>query len=660
MTLRRTVLVCALASAFGTDPSVSIAHARADAPVSPKPKIAKIDFSRDIRPVLDQFCVNCHGEKKKGGLDLRVYTDESLALRDRAVFEKVLSKLESHEMPPQNKPQPTIAQCEMLTNWVVASFFACDCKHPDPGRVTIRRLNRAEYNNTIRDLVGVNFQPAADFPADDSGYGFDNIGDVLSVSPVLMEKYLAAAEKIMNSVFDHAETDGLMAKEKNAAAYQRLMAPAESRAPRPRRAKQIITSFATRAYRRPVTAEEQQRLFDLFNTLDGQTEFFDQTIKLVLEAVLISPQFLFRGDIQPEPDNAKAIHAVDDYALASRLSYFLWSSMPDEELFALAARRSLRRNLEGQVKRMLKSEKSHAVVENFAGQWLQLRNLKLVAPDKKQFPAFDEKLRTAMEKETELFFESIWKENRSILDFIGADFTYLNEKLADLYGISGVEGDQFRRVSLKGTRRGGLLTQASIMTITSNPTRTSPVKRGKWVLENILGAPPPPPPPNVPELKEGKGALTGTLRVRMEKHRSDPNCASCHARMDPIGFGFENFDATGAWREKENEFVIDSSGKLISGESFNGAEEFKALLLTQKKEEFARCLTEKMLTYALGRGLEYYDKCAVQQITNALTKEDYKISALVLGIVKSTPFQMRRGETRPPEIARQTGTDSER
>src|SRR5436190_14518507 len=239
MTLRRAVLVCALASAFGTDPSVSIGHARADAPVSAKPKIAKIDFSRDIRPLLDQFCVNCHGEKKKGGLDLRVYTNESLALRDRAVFEKILSKLESHEMPPQNKPQPTIAQCEMLTNWVVASFFACDCNHPDPGRVTIRRLNRAEYNNTIRDLVGVDFQPAADFPADDSGYGFDNIGDVLSVSPVLMEKYLAAAEKIMNSVFDHAETDGLIAKGKNAAAYQRLMAPAESRAPKPQRAKQI-------------------------------------------------------------------------------------------------------------------------------------------------------------------------------------------------------------------------------------------------------------------------------------------------------------------------------------------------------------------------------------------------------------------------------------
>jgi hypothetical protein len=551
-----------------------------------------------------------------------------------------------------------VAQREILTNWVTATFFACDCNHPDPGRVTIRRLNRAEYNNTIRDLVGVDFQPASDFPADDSGYGFDNIGDVLSLSPVLMEKYLAAAEKIMNSVFDYAKTNGATAANKNQAAYARLMGPADFRAPKLVRAKQIIASFGSRAFRRPLTNEEQQRFLELFKTMDEQTESFDHATKLVLEAVLISPQFLFRGDVQPDPNNEKAIHPVDDYALASRLSYFLWSSMPDEELFQLAARRSLRRNLEAQVKRMLKSEKSHAVVENFAGQWLQLRNLKLVSPDRKKFPAFNDKLRADMEKETELFFESIWTENRSILDFIDADYTFLNERLAKLYGISGIEGDEFRRVSLKGTRRGGLLTQASIMTITSNPTRTSPVKRGKWVLENILGAPPPPPPPDVPELKEGKKALVGTLRVRMEKHRADPGCASCHARMDPIGFGLENFNGIGAWREKEDEFLLDTSGKLISGESFDGPDEFKELLLTTKKDEFARCLTEKMLTYALGRGLEYYDKCAVQEITKSMVKENYKFSALVLGIVKSTPFQMRRGETPPAEIAAQPGRDS--
>jgi len=612
-----------------------------------KPKSSKVDFDRDVKPLLNDYCVGCHGEKKKGGLDFRIYTNEALALQDRAVFEKVLAKLEAHEMPPENKPQPSVPQREMLTNWVISCFFQCDCNHPDPGRVTIRRLNRVEYNNTIRDLVGVDFQPAADFPADDSGYGFDNIGDVLSVSPVLLEKYLAAAEKIMNSAFEkHGST--------NSTAYQRLIAPGGNREKKIARARPIIANFATRAFRRPVTTQEQKRLLALFKSMDEQAEPFDSAIKLVLEAVLISPQFLFRGDVQTEPDNSKSIHAVDEYALASRLSYFLWSSMPDDELFAQAARGSLRRNLDAQVRRMLKSEKSHALVDNFAGQWLQLRNLKIVSPDRKQFPAFNDKLREAMENETELFFESIWRENRSVLDFIDADYTFLNDGLAKLYGITGVEGDQFRRVSLAGTRRGGLLTQASIMTITSNPTRTSPVKRGKWVLENILGAPPPPPPPNVPELKEGKEALSGSLRHRMEQHRSDPNCASCHARMDPIGFGLENFDAIGHWRDKEEDFEIDPSGKLISGESFNGPTELKTLLLMQKKDDFIRCLTEKTLTYALGRGLEYYDKCAVQQISKGLAKEHYKFSALILEIVKSTPFQMIRGESAPVKTVAQT------
>jgi hypothetical protein len=263
-----------------------------------------------------------------------------------------------------------------------------------------------------------------------------------------------------------------------------------------------------------------------------------------------------------------------------------------------------------------------------------------------------------MQRETELFLESIWRENRSVLDLIDAEYTFLNENLANLYGINGVKGENFQRVNLKGTHRGGLLTQASIMTITSNPTRTSPVKRGKWILENILGSPPPPPPPNVPELKEGKEALKGPLRERMEQHRSDPNCASCHARMDPIGFGFENFDGIGVWRDKEGDYAIDPSGKLITGESFAGPEELKRLLLEEKRNEFIHCLTEKTLTYALGRGLEYYDKCAVQQIGKALAKQQYKFSALILETVKSVPFQMRRGESSPPNLMTQTGSEN--
>ena len=365
---------------------------------------------------------------------------------------------------------------------------------------------------------------------------------------------------------------------------------------------------------------------------------------MALEAALVSPYFLFRGELQPEPNNPGAVHPVDEFALASRLSYFLWSSMPDDELFGLAGRKALRKNLEAQVRRMLEDRKARALVDNFAGQWLQIRNLKLAAPDNKLFPEFDDALRAAMAKETELFVSEIAQQNRSVLEFLDADYTFVNGRLAGLYGIKNLSGDDFQRVSLKWTHRGGILTQASILTITSTPTRTSPVKRGKWVLENLLGTPPPPPPPDVPELKEGQAALTGTLRQRMEQHRENPICASCHARMDPIGFGLENFNGIGEWRDKEGDLPIDPAGKLVTGETFDGPDDLKAILMKRRRGDFVHCLAEKMLTYALGRGLEYFDKCAVEQITKRLAKGRYRFSTLVLEIVKSTPFQMYRGE----------------
>jgi choline dehydrogenase-like flavoprotein len=394
-----------------------------------------------------------------------------------------------------------------------------------------------------------------------------------------------------------------------------------------------------------VTKEEVDRLMKLFALADRHGESFERSIQVALEAVLVSPGFLFRGELQPEPNNPGMVQPVDEFALASRLSYFLWSSMPDEELFALAGRNALRKHLEQQVRRMLRDPKAGALVENFAGQWLQIRNLKLVAPDKMTFPDFDDNLRAAMAKETEMFFTEILQQDRSVVEFLDADYTFVNGRLARLYGLPGVTGDDFRRVSLKGTHRGGLLTEAAILTIASTPTRTSPVKRGKWVLENLLGAPPPPPPPDVPELKEGKdAALTGTMRQRMEQHRENPICASCHARMDPIGFGLENFNGIGEWRDKEGDFPIDPAGQLVTGETFNGPGELKSILVKHKRDDFAHCLTEKMLTYALGRGLEYYDKCAMDQITKRLAKNHYRFSTLILEIVKSTPFEMRRGE----------------
>ena len=376
-------------------------------------------------------------------------------------------------------------------------------------------------------------------------------------------------------------------------------------------------------------------------------------MQIALQAILVSPKFLFRVELDSDAPGATAIRALNEYELASRLSYFLWSSMPDDELFKLAARGKLRENLDRQVSRMLRDSKAKALVQNFAGQWLQLRNLDLASPDKSQFPAFDDELRRAMRTESEMFFETIVREDRSVLELLDADYTFVNARLARHYGLKGIEGDYFRRVVLPagggkgaGQVRGGVLTQAAMLTVTSNPTRTSPVKRGKWILVNILGTPPADPPPNVPMLRDDAHAVAGgTVRQRMERHRSDPNCAVCHKEMDALGFGLENFDPVGAWRAKDGAFPIDASAELPDGRAFNGPRGLKAVLRAGK-EPFARCLTGKLLTYALGRGVESYDGPAVDAIVNAAKAGDYKFSTFVLGIVHSDPFQKRRGKTK--------------
>ncbi len=745
-----------------------------------EPAIPK-DYEQDIKPLLGKYCYSCHSEtKKKGDLSLESFETKAAVLKAKPVWEKVLHNVRTSEMPPENKPQPTEQERKLIASWIEKDVFNCDCENPDPGRVTLHRLNRAEYNNTIRDLLGVDFHPADDFPSDDSGYGFDNNGDVLSLPPILLEKYMAAAENILDkaiiteftklgpkkrfeaekiSFTEHGrilkrdvrlgregevftafqfpksgsyifrakaygeqagkeparmelringqviKTFDVTAVESSPAFYEttfkagagsntisaayinnyrnpkdpdpnnrdrnliidylEIVGPAGPQIlpeihkrifPKPvpvlveekkQYARGILSNFARRAYRRPVSTAELNRLASLVELAQSEGDNFEAGIKLAFQAVLVSPHFLFRGELQPDPNDSKSIHSIDEFALASRLSYFLWSSMPDDELFRLAQSGKLRKNIESQVGRMLRDKKASAFVENFAGQWLQIRNLNFLTPDPIKFPGFDDALRSAMQKETELFFESILKENRSVFELLNANYTFVNERLAKHYGIRGVTGEQFRRVSLKGTSRGGLLTHASVLTLTSNPTRTSPVKRGKWVLENILGTPPPPPPPDVPDLKDAKGTeLTGTLRQRMEQHRANPTCASCHARMDPIGFSFENFDGVGAWRKKDGDLPINTSGELVSGESFRDANELRKILVSQKKEEFVRCLSEKLLTYALGRGMEMYDRCAIEEITKGLAEKNYKFNSLILEIVKSVPFQMRRGEER--------------
>ena len=416
----------------------------------------------------------------------------------------------------------------------------------------------------------------------------------------------------------------------------------------------------SRAYRRPVTDAELGRLVKLVESTEAGGGKWEAGMQLAMQAVLVSPKFLFRVELDDKPEAPEA-HPISEHQLASRLSYFLWSSMPDEELLALAGKGALTANLDAQVRRMLKDPRSDGLVDNFAMQWLQVRRIATISPDGGLFPTFDNRLRQSMLPATELFVEAVFREDRSILDLIAGDFTFLNERLARHYGIADtngnkvgqkptkpggapIRGDAFVRVSLQGGDRGGLITQASVLTVTSNPTRTSPVKRGRWVLEQILGTPPPPPPPNVPELAEtAAAAQSGTLRQRMEQHRANPNCANCHKNMDSIGFALENYNAIGAWRTKDGTFDIDPAGVFADGTSFKGFAELRKILLA-KKDQFARCMVEKMMIYALGRGVEGYDERAIDRIQAALAREGYKFSTLVVEIAKSDPFRLRRGK----------------
>jgi hypothetical protein len=592
------------------------------------------DFAKDIQPILTKYCTTCHGgPKPKAGMSL-VFKSMTEAGRKLQTWEKVAEQLRAGEMPPSGRPKPSAQEQELLVGWLHNDMMGGNCTGPrDAGRVTIRRLNKAEYNNTIRDLLFINnFTPADDFPSDDVGYGFDNIGDVLSLSPLLLEKYLAAAEKASRLAFENPDS------------RSRLIAFANGKAKKIDKAQAILDRFVSRAYRRPPESGEVARLLRFVELAEQNGQSFEQGLELAFQAALVSPHFLFRVEMdrnnpKKEPNASKPISA---HELASRLSYFLWSTMPDDELFQLANKDSLRAQLEPQVRRMLKDPRSRALTDNFAGQWLQLRSLAGAQPDPKLFPTFNEPLRKAMLEETERFFDAIVKEDRSIMEFLDADFTFVNEALATHYGIPGIKGPEFQRVRLDPNKRGGILTHASILTVTSNPTRTSPVKRGKWILENMLDAPPPPPPPDVPEFEENPKELKGSLRERMEEHRSKPICAACHQRMDPLGFAFENYDAIGAWRDKDGNFAIDASGTLPSGQSFKGARELSAILKA-REPEFRRCLAEKMLTYALGRGLEYYDKCALDDICTAVAKGENRFSSLVIAIAKSEPFQLRKG-----------------
>lgn len=796
-------------------------------------------FSEQVFPLLESNCYACHAsDNSPGKLNIAGLKAE-FSVERRMQWEAIAEKLATGEMPPAGLPQPSPEDRTAVVAAIHAEIERIDeLTPPNPGRVTARRLNRVEYNNTMRDLVGVTFRPADDFPQDDSGYGFDNIGDALSLSPVLMEKYLSAAESISRRVlfgvkelepaltrfdpafmnfdesteakFDYDETglslpsalhvthrfpadgeydftglirgfrppgsepipmafwiDGEMVgavdivipssgelsgqiatirhhvtagehwlavsflklyhglptvyngpepstippappadpdelfrapanatpeeiaelearkkrfierRERQANAgnadarrrasagffmsnldvtgpYNQKVGPSEASskllyacghldgAHGPACTREIVSNLATRAYRRPATKAEVDEIVGLAAMVQEAGDSFEEGLALAMQRVLISPHFLFRIE-QGTESSENEFQSVTGYELASRLSYFLWSSMPDAELMGLAGEGALSDDavLEAQVRRMLRDDKARALVKNFGGQWLQFRALESVKPDRDAFPAFQEYLRRSMREETENFFAYIIKEDRNIVDFIDADYTFLNEKLAEFYGVPGVKGAEFRKVDLAGLPRGGVLTQASILTVTSYANRTSPVLRGKWVLENILSAPPLPPPPGIPALEESSVGPNASLREKMEAHRTNTTCASCHARMDPLGFGLENFNAIGAWRTTDGEDDVDASGVLPDGRSFNGPSELLTIL-SADKDAFTEGMTERMLTYALGRGLETYDRRTVRSIAKHVAQNDYRFSSMILGIVKSLPFQHRQ------------------
>ena len=619
--------------------------AKKEKPPAPKPVVVRpvvpknaeeAYFEAHVVPFLSKYCNSCHNqEKKKGELALNGYLVASEAVKDKPVWEAVAKKIKAAEMPPKRSPRPTEDEVSKVVAWIDAAVFGLnEGKGRDPGRVTMRRLNKVEYNYTVRDLVGIDLDLADAFPADEIGYGFDNISDLLSIPPLLMEKYLRAGEKIVEAAWSKDESRERI-----------LICSPKKKSEMKTCARKIIKAFGLRAFRRPLTSSETAALVSLVELAVKNDDGFDKGIQLAVQAMLVSPHFLFRVEIDTKPDDPEAVRILNDYELASRLSYFLWSSMPDDELFELARTRSLRRRsvLEKQVVRMLADKRSQALVKTFAAHWLGIRTMKLVTPDEETFPDFDQQLRDAMCRETELFFEEIMKKDLSVLLFIDSDFTFLNQRLAEHYGIRGVSGAKHQRVALEDGRRGGVLTQGTVLTITSDPTRTSPVKRGKWILEQILGSPPPPPPPGADNFA-GKATEEGlTLRARMKLHRQNPECAVCHEKMDTIGLGFERFDGIGTFRKTQSGTPIIVNGTFPNGQSFEDVIELKSLLL-RHKADFCRCLTEKMMIFALGRGLEYTDTSLVDEISKELALSGYRFSTLVKQIVLSEKFRKRRGE----------------
>ena len=587
-------------------------------------------------------CVECHqGEEAESGLDLASFQsshDIALAIES---WNQIAQRTHDRQMPPESQDQPDDSTRDAFVAWVKQTILQAVCDDGvNPGAPSVRRLNRTEYANTVRDLLGIHVNAGHALPQDGAGgEGFDNAAETLFISPIYAEKYLEAAK----SAVGHA-----LADPDNRA--QLLIAKPGGRKSADEAARQVLAAFLPRAFRRPVEETEIEQYVALFRETSTQGESFAKAVEFALIAAMVSPKFLFLMEKGGAPGETTPL---SDFEMASRLSYFLWGSMPDEELFRLAQEKQLQNDevLTQQVQRMLRSDidrrglrrdaKVRAFATSFMEQWLGTRALgREFRPDPSIAGSYDSELEGGMKYEPIFFMEDLLADNRSLLNLIDSDFTYVNRRLANHYGIRGSFREQPRRVDLdQNQHRGGILGMSAVLAISSFPHRTSPVLRGKWVLETMLGTPPPPPPPDVPELEAAEASEQPTsLRQRLERHRSAPGCASCHNSMDPLGFGLENYDVLGSWRTEAGGIPIDASGKLPTGEAFQGPEELKSLLMS-RKEQFIRHLTRKMLGYALSRGLTPEDECVLESITRKLAKDDYRAQTLVIEIVKSVPFR---------------------
>jgi hypothetical protein len=612
----------------------------------------------DARAVFETYCQSCHqGKTPAAHLDLTRYKTADSVTTEPQVWSRVYQRVRDGSMPPKGMPAPAADQREQLSGWIENTLRVSMCSAgPTPGPAPIRRLNRSQYSTTIRHLFNVPFDAGRGLPDDGAGgEGFDNAAETLILSPLLAEKYLEAGKEALNIAL------------KNPDARQAVIVvrPGAELTPE-QAARKILAGFLPRAFRRPARAGEVESYVGLFREGQKRGESFDGAIMLALQGVMISPQFLFRVE-EPNPDSKPRL--LGDYELASRLSYFLWNSMPDRELFALAAQGKLNdpEVLKKQIQRMLESDvrglddnvkitrenKLDAMAQQFVEQWLETRELgRDIKPDATLFPRYYEtELQSAIRYEPIIFFKELLIQNLSLLNLIDSKFAMLNKPLQSLYALNvktqvrtSEVGSQLSHVMLpENSHRGGVLGMAAVLAVSSYPNRTSPVLRGKWVLEALLGTPPPAPPASVPALEEAHAGVAGkTMRERLEQHRRDAACAGCHSRIDPLGFGLENYDVLGRWRTEDSGAPVDAKGELTDGTKFDGPEELKAMLLS-RKDVFIRNLTVKMLGYALGRGLRLEDSCTVDQIVARLKDNDYKAQTLVEEIVLSVPFRYQAG-----------------